>query len=368
MRKLVKTLLLLVPVIISAILSGPPISLAAGDDVEHQLFLPLVSQPAVPLPQSRILFTSDRTGDRQIWIMNTDGSGQTQFTDFDLYNSSGEWSPDGQQILFRNFFLVDVEPLGPSAVPTIYVMNADGSNMRPVTLGNPHDFNASWSGDSTRIVFERILNADEDLNIHVVTADGASQSAIAKGHQPLWSPVDEQIAYKGLISALGDRGLHVVGADGSSPICLSCIHDMHPQRDWPFTWSPDGNWIAYFGNEQDTILYAISADGTQVKQLSTAFPTAHTVVGIDWSPDGQSIVVDRGTFGSPNRLYKVAVTDSPSDPIELADEGSGGRWSPDGQWIAFFNDGIKIMDANDGSYRDLTTYSGDVLPEWKPNP
>ncbi len=139
MGKSVRLLLCLALFLVGAV--GIPEIVAADDNVNHSLFLPVIVKPALPLPQSHIPFSSDRarpgTGERQIWLMNTDGSDQRQLTDHELNNEGGKWSPDGQQILFTNFFLVDVEPLGPSAVPAITVMNADGDGMRRVTQGNP---------------------------------------------------------------------------------------------------------------------------------------------------------------------------------------------------------------------------------------
>lgn len=92
------------------------------------------------------------------------------------------------------------------------------------------------------------------------------------------------------------------------------------------------------------------------------------MVDIDWSPDGHAIVADRGPLDSPNTLYKISVGEMPGDPVVLAEEGSNGRWSPDGQWIAYFTDGIRIMDADGDNARSVTTFPGDVLPEWSPSP
>jgi TolB protein len=63
--------------------------------------------PAWSHDGSKIVFESDRTGLRQVWIMNADGSGQTQLTfDATRTDQTPEWSPDGTQIAYS----VDASP------------------------------------------------------------------------------------------------------------------------------------------------------------------------------------------------------------------------------------------------------------------
>ncbi len=66
---------------------------------------------------SCIVFTSDRDGDREIYVMNADGSAQTRLTDRAGDDGFPRWSPDGTKILFR---------FGRPAFD-VFVMNADGS-------------------------------------------------------------------------------------------------------------------------------------------------------------------------------------------------------------------------------------------------
>ncbi|MFN2280959.1 MAG: TolB family protein, partial [Anaerolineales bacterium] len=51
------------------------------------------SQPAWSPLGSKIAFTSDRTGDPEIWIMDADGSNQVQITDSPGYDGAPIWSP-----------------------------------------------------------------------------------------------------------------------------------------------------------------------------------------------------------------------------------------------------------------------------------
>uniref|UniRef100_A0A914SB57 Uncharacterized protein n=1 Tax=Parascaris equorum TaxID=6256 RepID=A0A914SB57_PAREQ len=93
----------------------------------------------------RIVFTSMRRGDPDIWIMNWDGSGLKQLTSELGYDGGASFSHDGTKIVFRAS-----RPTTPAEIskyekllsynlvdPTemeLYVMNVDGSSLRRVTF------------------------------------------------------------------------------------------------------------------------------------------------------------------------------------------------------------------------------------------
>src|SRR3990172_8944581 len=58
--------------------------------------------PAPPAAGGVIAFESDRTGDGDIWVMNPDGSGQTNLTNNPDDDIVASWSPDGRQIAFTS--------------------------------------------------------------------------------------------------------------------------------------------------------------------------------------------------------------------------------------------------------------------------
>jgi Tol biopolymer transport system component len=78
---------------------------------------------------SKIVFQSSRDGQPEIYVMNSDGTGQTRLTNNPAGDSEPSWSPDGTKIIFTS--LRD-DP----QQPALYVMNADGSNQTRVTTGN----------------------------------------------------------------------------------------------------------------------------------------------------------------------------------------------------------------------------------------
>jgi len=149
---------------------------AAGDN----------SYPAFSPDGSKIIFTSNRTGTRQVWLMNANGSDQTQLTfDAQPKDQVPDWSPDGSKIAY----LADTHGI-PDVTRSwgdIWVMNANGTNQHPITSGATF-YGTAWSPDGTRI-------ATLDLPTRTVytlnAADGSDALAVHPGglqFVPGWQP------------------------------------------------------------------------------------------------------------------------------------------------------------------------------------
>ena len=74
---------------------GPPLQLTDNADVDDN--------PDWSPDGSRLVFTSDRDGDLEIYVMNADGSGVVQLTDDEVDNGAADRAPDGERIVFDGF-------------------------------------------------------------------------------------------------------------------------------------------------------------------------------------------------------------------------------------------------------------------------
>lgn len=94
----------------------------------------------------RVAFISERAGDSELWVCDSEGKGAYQVTDLGGrgYPGTPRWSPDGREIAF------DSAVEGPR---DIYVVDAGGGVARRVTTEGSTDVRPSWSPDGKWVYF-----------------------------------------------------------------------------------------------------------------------------------------------------------------------------------------------------------------------
>lgn len=110
---------------------------------------------------ARVVFS--RSG--VLWTINADGSGATSLGINGMYPS---WSPDGRQIAFVWYA---------NQIMAIFVADANGTNVRQLTVPVEGDQNPRWSPDGRRIVFQRVERGV--FHLHVMAADGTGDTMIS---------------------------------------------------------------------------------------------------------------------------------------------------------------------------------------------
>ncbi|GIV01726.1 MAG: hypothetical protein KatS3mg015_0556 [Fimbriimonadales bacterium] len=113
-----------------------------------------------------IAFESTRDGNFEIYVMNADGTNQTNLTNNAAIDSGPVWSADGSKIAFVS---------DRDGNDEVYVMNADGTNQTRLTNNPaPSDRFPVWSPDGSKIAF--VSDRDGNVEIYVMNADGTSQT------------------------------------------------------------------------------------------------------------------------------------------------------------------------------------------------
>ena len=255
--------------------------------------------PSLAPDGSRIVFDSNRRrvegepfNTSDLFVMNTDGTGQTLLT----RGSSGTWSPDGKQIAFHASASGTGQPIkaDPGAATSdndIFVLSIGGfpdNGTRPKNITNSPaaiDDDPDWSPDGRTILFTSHAVTDNPLNsptaeIYAIAADGSGHPArltnnTEEERAPAWSPDGKRIAFS------CRRGgpyfeICVMNRDGTGQVQLT--HNDLP--DLTPTWSPDGAKIAFHrrvGGRGQFQLFVMNADGTGEVQLTfppglSAFP------------------------------------------------------------------------------------------------
>jgi uncharacterized repeat protein (TIGR01451 family) len=162
------------------------------------------TQPSWSPDGSKIAFASDRdqAGFPSIYVMNANGSNQTRlsFSSNGFLDDQPAWSPDGTKVAFtstRDSTVATWEEwiLREAVVnKEIYVMNADGSAQARLTNIMGNDDSPTWSPDGTRIAFrsDRYRDCcDPYEQVWVMNADGSNQVNLSNNqfgdHCPSWS-------------------------------------------------------------------------------------------------------------------------------------------------------------------------------------
>ena len=259
----------------------------------------------------KIAFSSDQDGDYEIYIMNPDGSGQTNLTRNKSVDVHPTWSPTGQQILFVS---------NRDGVSDLYLMDADGANVQKVFKDSKLRFAPAWSPDGKRISYCRTGAVRE---LYIASLDKKNEERIA--------PVGR---FDGYSSWSADGTKIVFGAPLRQGNTSSRIHIFNlatREKEVLFgevigasmmapTWSPSDDKIAFTWFQGGTsAIYIMESDGSSRKRVvdpPRGFETAHP----EWSPSGNTLVYEQYEQGNNDRhIYTVDLNGG--DPEKLTRKG-----------------------------------------------
>ena len=132
-------------------------------------------------PDGKIVFHSvSKNNKTQISIADIDGNNIIQLTHNEAEEQHPEVSPNGMEIAFMSDRDGNNE---------IYVMNIDGSNQKRLTSSKGAKWYPSWSPDGSQLIFSS--NMDGDRNIYMMNKDVSSvRKIISNGTQPAWSKIE----------------------------------------------------------------------------------------------------------------------------------------------------------------------------------
>ncbi|HEX6262250.1 MAG TPA: hypothetical protein VF097_05315 [Actinomycetota bacterium] len=232
----------------------------------------------------------------------------------------------------------------------IYVVNPDGTGLRPLAVG-PHDeIHPVWSPDGSRLAF--VTERGGAGNLHIVRADGTGRresfGSPVEMFAPAWSPDGRAIS---MADADGSLYTHEPFLPSGGTRTIS-----HPSRVRAMgspSWSPDGGRIAFVGGGDQPQIYLWDLGAHEVAQLTEMMERPTSPV---WSPDGSRIAflnrwaregcsgVDLdtsqdGSFGLHIVEPRTALT------TRLFDRACHGvpAWSPDGSRIAFVGGDVPAL-------------------------
>ncbi len=178
----------------------------------------------------KIVFTSDRSGDLELWTMNIDGSNQKQITKGLGYDGGAFFSPDGKRLVFRSS-----RPTTPEQVaeykdllkqglvaPTemeIYTCKVDGSDLKQVTKLGKANWAPFYHPSGKKIIFASNHHSTKgyDFQLFMVNLDGSGLEQIttesAFNAFPMFSPDGKKLIFSSNRNNGGTRDTNLFIAD-----------------------------------------------------------------------------------------------------------------------------------------------------------
>jgi TolB protein len=262
-----------------------------------------------------IVFTSDRTGFKEIFRMDYDGVDQRAVTGHKSTSMSPDWSPAGDAIAYVSFYA------GPAG---IYMADLGRGLKRPLLADGVLNISPTFSPDGQRVAFSRSVGGN--MEIFVANRDGG----------------------------------------GLKRLTNSQAIDTNP------VWSPKpGNLIAFTSSRAGhPTIYLMDVEGTGLRRLT--FEGEYND-GASWSPEGDLIAYTTRRGGR----FQVAVTNVLTNETKVVTSGSGENespsFSPDGRKLAFTSrrSGTKqiyVIDRDGSNLQQLTTAGNNDLADWSSFP
>jgi Tol biopolymer transport system component len=241
-------------------------------------------------------------------------------------------SPDGRRVVFMRGSGTEAGTSGPS---TLYVINTDGSDLRPITDGLHTDADPAFSASGARVYFTRRVPG-QGTDVFSVRLDGTGLRRITSGgasdHHPRMAPGGFVIAFeRRVVSGSSVRYQHVFTArvDGSR------VRDLTPKLPRALAatdpeFSPNGRRVAYSTGDR---LLSVRADGTGPRLLIKARAGSDdTYADPSFAPDGRSLLFTAIDFSSGHSsLQRLDLRSLHRLPSPLAEPRIGVRspaWLP----------------------------------------
>ena len=252
------------------------------------------------LAGNKLLLTSVRTGDTEVFVVDPDsGDAQNLTRSPDSEERYPCWSPDGRHVAFIS---------DRTKTPNLYVMDADGGNVRQIVSSAAVCYMPSWqrTAGGERIVFGMHGQRPEMAS---VKPDGTDLNMLGDGHDPTLSPDGKSICYTGQVK------------DGVSVFVMNAVGQHKRQvveevskvgATFP-NWSPDSKSIVYSFPVGDALeLFVVDVDGQHLRQLSKLGKISTPAA---WSPDGKWISfrhTDERYWSNKERMVKI-YAEKPAD-------------------------------------------------------
>ena len=263
------------------------------------------------IARTKVTFISDKSGAREVYVVDYDGHGLRPLTQNGSINMSPAWSPDGTGVVFVSYLAGDAD---------IHLADVRSGKTRKVVGGHGVQSAPAYAPDGSRIAYSN--TSGNESEIYVCAPDGSGVRRVTRSSgintSPGWSPDGRRIVYTSDRS--GTPQIYVVDADGGSPQRLTFTGQWNDLG----SWSPNGDKIAYATRKDGLFRIAlVDPSGLGSGRDATFGPGSDE--DPSWAPNGRHLVFS-STRGWQKWLYIVDTDTGWVLPLVV---GCGNHSAPD---------------------------------------
>jgi len=276
--------------------------------IESKPLNTLASTPTLLFFSGKIAFLVGNGNWVRLYVMYANGAGLTDITPPNLLRINNlSWSPDAQYIAFDAI----TDPQNP--IVQVYIIKADGSDLRQITFGQQDSDHPCWSPDGKNIIFTHYTDRGDELDImnpdgteirklvdgvsdysyrndgsisvsipatrdltttFIINSEGLVQDRLPNFPNrivPQWSPDRKSIVAVDLYRTdccTACTDIVVMESIGYNETCIKIEGIIPPTVAVAATWSPDGKYILFTANPSGKWkIYLVKPDGTDLIQL-----------------------------------------------------------------------------------------------------
>ncbi|HFE65437.1 MAG TPA: S9 family peptidase, partial [Caldithrix sp.] len=284
----------------------------------------------------KLLFVSTRENGTQAWVLPVDGGEAKQLTDISTGVSNPEWTPDGKSIIFSSTVFPECGAAD-SCNKKINESMKNGPLQAHMADHLLYRHWTTWKDGKRSHILRFNIQGEETTDLTPGDYDSPSFSLGGSAGFAI-SPDGKEICYVSNHdpdpASTTNKDLWLVPADGGT---AKNITDENEAYDGDPEYSPDGRYIAYRmqripGFEADRFLLAIyDRRSGQKRVLTESFD--NWVEGFQWAPDSRSIYFVAQVKGH-FPLYQVALKNSKIRKVLDVKTINAFALSPGGKWVA----------------------------------
>jgi len=282
-----------------------------GHTYANEVVSCVTGSPGVAL--TSIAFASNRSGHKEIFIMDYDGQDQRPLSGHQSISMAPAWSPPGDGLAYVSYF---------TGHPSIYWVELATGDKRPIVEDGLHNFTPTFSPDGQWVAFTRSLQGNTE--IFKINRRGGEPVQLTKSDRidanPAWSPDGRQIAFTS--DRAGSPQIYLMDADGGNVRRLT----REGLSNDGAAWNPDGTWIAYAHRNEGGQRYdiAIINLATEENRLLTSAPGSNEAPS--FSPDGKHIVFESTRDGG-SQIWVIDVDGGNLRRLTSKGENFAPAWS-----------------------------------------